>query len=502
MPESKEIPINYYNPASLNIAMWGKLITEGKWKPRDFDKIIIEFLYYALQGKVSRIMISIPPRHGKSTLISKIFCSYFLANFPNEQVILSSYSQGLASEFGGEVKDILNYYSDQTLLKVGLSTDSKAKNKFHMKQPFQGQMLSVGAAGSILGFGAGLFIIDDPIKNMAEAQSITLQEKLRSWFETTAKTRLQKRSNGLPPIMLVIAQRLHINDLQGQIKKNETVINARDALDLLKSGKTINSNVWVDITLSAICEDPENDLLCRKEGEVLWEEQQNYDTLMAAKKSMGSYLFNAVYQGNPTLRQGHIFRREWFYDEGEVTPNCIIDKSELPEDIPYMRYWDFAANGKVKNGIVIGDETSGVLTAYDGFTLYIVDLINGNFTPKQTNETFIRTALKDGKQTKIYIEEEPGSGSRILINSYKNNPQLKGWNIRPDKVKLAKNIRSFTLENMAESRRIKFVKAPWNNKVIEQLISFTGEDGNRDDIVDSITGSARMWTHKKTKIIL
>ena len=503
MSKVQDLPMNYYNPSSLNIAMWGKLITEGKWKPREFDKIIIEFLYYALQGKVSKIMISVPPRHGKSTLVSKIFCSYFLANFPDEQVILSSYSQGLASEFGGEVKDILNYYSDQTLLKAGLATDSKAKNKFHMSPPFQGQMLSVGAAGSILGFGAGLFIIDDPIKNVAEAESDVLQDKLNSWFQATAKTRLQKRSNGLPPIMLVIAQRLHVNDLQGIIKKNEQYIDAKEALELLRDGKALNENIWVDLTLPAICENPEQDLLGRKEGEVLWPEQQNYETLMAARRSMGSYLFNAVYQGNPSLRQGNIFQREWFYDEGEVEPHCIIEKDELPEDLPHIRYWDFAANSKSKSkGMPRGDETSGVLTGYDGTTLYVLDLINNNFTPKQVNETFIRTAHKDGKNTRVFIEEEPGSGSRILINMYRNNPTLKGWNIRPDKVRGPKNIRSFTLENMAESRNIRFVRASWNTKMIEQLISFTGDDGERDDIVDSLTGSARMWVHKKAKIIL
>ncbi len=504
MTESKGIPVNYYNPASLNIAMWGKLITDGKWKPRNFDKIIIEFLYYALQGRVSKIMISVPPRHGKSTLISKIFCSYFLANFPNEQVILSSYSQGLASEFGGEVKNILNFYSDQTLLKVGLSADSKAKNKFHMDQPFQGQMLSVGAHGSILGFGAGLFIIDDPIKNVAEAESEVLQEKLNSWFQATAKTRLQKRSNGLPPIMLVIAQRLNVNDLQGIIKKNEPYISAKEALKLLEEGKSLNENLWVDLTLPAICENPEEDILGRKEGEVLWEEQQNYETLMATRRSMGSYLFGAVYQGNPSLRQGNIFKREWFYDEGEVQPNCIIERDELPEELPLQRYWDFAANSKTRKrkGIPRGDETSGVLTGYDGHTLYVIDLINGNFTPKQVNEQFIRTALKDGKHTRVYIEEEPGSGSRILINMYRNNSQLKGWNIRPDKVKGPKNIRSFTLENMAEGGNVLFVKNSWNTKMIEQLISFTGDDGERDDIVDSLTGSARMWVRKKTKIIM
>ena len=501
MEKSKDLPSNLYNPSSLNIAMWGKLITEGKWKPRNFDKLIIEFLYYALQGRVSKIMISIPPRHGKSTLISKIFCSYFLANFPNEQVILSSYSQGLASEFGGEVKDILNYYSDQTLLKVGLASDSKAKNKFHMEEPFDGQMLSVGAAGSILGFGAGLFIIDDPIKNVAEAESALLQEKLHNWFEATAKTRLQKRSNGLPPIMLVIAQRLHVNDLQGIIKKNEPVLDGKEALKILREGKVINENVWVDITLPAICEDPTKDLLGRKAGEVLWEEQRSYETLMETKKSMGTYLFNAVYQGNPHIRQGGIFKREWFYDEGEIRPNCIITKDELPPDLPHMRYWDLAANKKTK-GNIEGDETSGVLTGYDGQTLYVIDLINGNMTPKMVNDTFMRTAFKDGKQTRVYIEEEPGSGSRVLINMYRTHPKLKGWSIRGDKVRRAKSLRSFDLENLAESGNIRFVEHDWNGKMIEQLIGFTGIDGQKDDIVDSLTGSARMWLHGKTKIII
>ena len=110
--------------------------------------------------------------------------------------------------------------------------------------------------------------------------------------------------------------------------------------------------------------------------------------------------------------------------------------------------------------------------------------------------------MKDGRHVRIRIEEEPGSGSRILINSFANHPRLKLWNIRGDKVRGAKNIRSFALENLAESRCVKFVRAPWNNKMIEQLISFTGVEGERDDIVDSLTGSARQWTHKRTKIIM
>ncbi|RAP49295.1 MAG: terminase large subunit [Methanosphaera sp. rholeuAM270] len=490
---------NQYNPCTVNIALWGKLITNNEWKPRHFDKIIIEFLYYALQGRVSKIMLSIPPRHGKSTLISKIFCSYFLANFPNEKVILSSYSQGLAAEFGGEVKNIINFHHEQTILKAGLSQDSKAKHKFHMEAPYTGQMLSVGSTGSILGFGAGLFIIDDPIRNLAEAESFTLQEKLKGWYHGTAKTRLEKRSNGLPPIMIVIAQRLHVNDLQGIIKRTEDVITAKEALELLRNGETLPEHLWVDINFPAICEDAENDLLGRKEGEILWPEQMSKETLVNYRKSMGNYMFSSIYQGNPVSRDGTLFKREWFYDYEDNHPLCLIDKKDVPEGLPTMRYWDFAANGDTEKNLT-GDETSGVLTAFDGTNLYVLDVVNGHFTSRGVGEIFYKTALKDGKNTKIYVEEEPGSGGRILISSFQS--KLKGYSIKGDKVKTAKNIRSYQLEIMAESQNIKFVKASWTTKMIEQLINFTGKDGERDDIVDSLTGSARMWTKRKTKIII
>ena len=86
------------NHGLLGLGRWSILINNGYWKPRNFDLIIIELLQYAIQGRISRILLSVPPRHGKSTLISKNFVSYFLAHFPNEKVILTSYSQGLASD--------------------------------------------------------------------------------------------------------------------------------------------------------------------------------------------------------------------------------------------------------------------------------------------------------------------------------------------------------------------------------------------------------------------
>ena len=479
----------------LGIPRWSILINEGHWRPRHFDLLIIEILNYALLGRVSKILLSEPSRHGKSTLISKNFASYFLAHFPDDNIILSAYSQQLASEFGRQVKDIINTYGDLSPYKVQLADDSKANNRFNIQKPYRGRMLSVGAAGSIMGFGAGLFIIDDPIKNVAEAESKALQRKLREWIGGTAKTRLEKRKNGLPPIMIVIAQRLHLKDLHGIIKETEPVISANEAIEILRNGGTIDPNTWVDLNLPAICEDPEQDLLGRQLGEVLWPEQRDEDWLMAEKRAMGSYLFNAIYQGNPQERDGDIFKRIWFEDEITKKLTCTIPATELPEDIPLLRYWDFGASADA------GDGTSGLLSGWDGETLYFIDLVHGKYSSSKVLRTFPRITKKDGKKVTSKVEQEPGSGSKLLINKFRRSKELKGYRIRSDKVTLSKKVRAFDLESLAEDRKIKMVKAHWNNKVVDQLVAFTGEDGGEDDIVDTCTGSARHFLRPKRKVI-
>lgn len=483
-----------YNALYESIEEWSKLINP-QWTLRNYDKIIINFLYNAIIGNVTKILLSVPSRHGKSTLISKNFISYFLTQFPNEKVILSSYSQRLASDFGLDVKNIINNYSQYTKLKPTISTDSKAKNKFNLASPFAGRMLATGSSGSILGFGAGLFVIDDPIKNVAEANSPIIQERLQNWFYGTAKTRLEKRTNGLPPIMIVIAQRLHQRDLHGIIKENEPYIEAQTAIQKLKQGGQIPTDTWVNINFPAICTDPRTDLLGRQEGEVLWQEQRDYQWLMSEKEAMGSYLFNAIYQGEPEAKEGDLFKRSWFYDDYGKS-KVIIKLKDVPKDLPLIRCWDFAASGKQ------GDETAGVLTGYDGNTMYVLDLVNGAFTAAQSDKTYIQTTYTDGKHVQSYIEQEGGSASKMLISRYRRNKKLRGYFIRTKKPRGNKAVRSYSLRSLAEFGRLKIVKAPWNEKMIHQLIEFTGEEGYPDDIVDSLTASCNHWVRAKNKIII
>ena len=466
----------------------------NSWHIRDFDIKIAELIDAAIDGRVSKILLSVPSRHGKSTLISKYLASYFLSYYPNDHVILSAYSQSLASQFGGQVKDIINYYGESlSPYHVRLSTDSHAKNKFNLAG-YDGQMIAVGANGSLMGFGAGLFIVDDPIKNVADADSETKQNNLREWFNGVVRSRLEKRTNGRPPIIIVIAQRLHLKDLHGIIKESSPYIDGMEAFNILDNGGTIPFNTWVDLNIPAICTDPTNDILGRKPGEVLWPYQRDYEWLMNEKKEIGSYLFNAIYQGRPQERDGNIFRREWFMNTDTNEIYRQLGPDEYPYDLPHMRYWDFGASGKK------GDATSGALTGWDGTNLYIQNINSGKYTASQVLNTFETTALKDGTSVKIRIEQEPGAGSKLLINQFRRNPTFKHYNIRGDKVKLKKNVRSFNLEALAEAGRIYWLGGEWNIDIIDHLVSFTGQDGKPDDITDSLTGSCNIWRRPKRKI--
>lgn len=481
----------------LGLGRWSILINNGRWRPRHFDILIIELLQYALQGRVSKILLSVPRRHGKSTLISKNFTSYYLAHFPDDNVIISSYGQLLASDFGRDNKTILDSYGHLSPYNVKLAEDSKANNKFKLRKPYVGRLLAVGAKGSILGFGANLFVVDDPLKQ-EEANSQTRQEKLREWFMGTAKTSLESRPNGLPPIMIVIAQRLNVNDLHGIVKENEPYIEAYDAFNILRNGGTIDPNTWVDLNLPAVCEEPERDLLGRKEGEVLWPEQRDEVWLKAEKSAMGSYLFNAIYQGKPTEREGPIFKREWFFDENEkIHPHLLTNSNFLPEKLNEIRYWDFASSEK-------GDTAAGMRNAWNDEKLIFRGLVHGKFSAGQMLHKYKTTTINDTPDVVSVIEQEPGSGSPLLIKRLKQEPELKNHTIKKDKVTNSKLDRSFDLEVLCESKRVQFDTDKMSineiKKVIFEWIAFTGEDGGEDNITDTCTGAARHWKKRVTSL--
>ncbi|NPV54526.1 MAG: phage terminase large subunit [Firmicutes bacterium] len=238
-------------------------------------------------GRIHRLMVFIPPRHGKSFLCSRLFPAWYLINNPDKRVILCSYGASLALNFSRRAREIVREYGPW-LSGINLAGDSKAADQWGIKG-HEGGLIAAGVGGPITGHGGNIVLIDDVIKNIAEADSQTYREAIWEWYASTLRTRLEPQAG-----LAIIMTRWRHNDLAGQL------------LDEMESG----GERYEILKFPALAE--EGDPLGRIPGEPLWPERYGKEELEALRASQGSYLFSAIYQQTPRRAEGNMFRREWF----------------------------------------------------------------------------------------------------------------------------------------------------------------------------------------------
>lgn len=170
-------------------------------------RLIARHLEAVERGDITRLMITMPPRHGKSMLASEFFPSWYLGRNPSHYVATAAYSQELADDFGRKVKNLIDSDEFAAIFPgVGLADDSRAAKRFHIKseQPGtwtkdggfeyattqRGAYYAVGVGGPLTGRGAHLLLIDDPVKNREDAESAAVRRKIQDWYTSTAYTRL------------------------------------------------------------------------------------------------------------------------------------------------------------------------------------------------------------------------------------------------------------------------------------------------------------------------
>ncbi len=260
-----------------------QIVTDGKYLIPKHINLIDKYLVGAALRKHRRLIVNMPPRHGKSELISKYFPFWYLGLFPCHRVILTSYEATYAASWGRKVRDLIAEQG-QKLFNLELADGSTAIQNFTLKTG--GSMNTAGAGGAITGKGADLLIIDDPVKNDSEANSQTIRDNTWDWFASTAFTRIEP--NG---VIVIIMTRWNEDDLAGRLIANY-------------------SEDWTVIKLPAIAED--DDMLGRRHGEALWSERFSLEQLNDIKKQIGSHWFNALYQQSPSQLGGTIFKRSYF----------------------------------------------------------------------------------------------------------------------------------------------------------------------------------------------
>lgn len=232
------------------------------------------------------LVLSVPPRHGKSRECSIDFPAWYLGRNPMREVIISSYSADLAHDFGGKTRDKVD--SDWYKLifpNVRLKEDEKAKGRWSTNKG--GGYVATGVGGAVTGRGADVFLIDDPIKNAEEASSLVMRDKVWEWFKSTAFTRLHPKG-----VMIIIMTRWHLDDLVGRILADPEF-----------------EPMTKVIEFPAIATRSDN---FRKQGEALWPARYPLPALENIKTVVGPYVFNALYQCSPILTDKQEFKPEWY----------------------------------------------------------------------------------------------------------------------------------------------------------------------------------------------
>lgn len=230
-----------------------------------------------LQGRTGTdvLVLEVPPRHGKSLLISQYLPAWFLGRYPDRRVILTSYGAEFARSWGRKARDLVVQYSEW-FGDVRVNDAQSAAVDWETNHG--GGMITAGVGGPVVGRGADLLIIDDPMKNAEEAMSETIREKQWDWWQSTLSTR---REPGAKTI--VIQTRWHQEDLIGK---------------LLKASESGEGDKVTRLRLPAIAE--ADDPLGRHEGVALWPERWSLDKLKERRLTLGSFWWSALYQQRPT----------------------------------------------------------------------------------------------------------------------------------------------------------------------------------------------------------
>ena len=260
-------------------------LSKGRWIPYPYLLILSRWLVDLAMGRRKRIIVSMPPRHGKSELISRWFPAWFLEHFPQKRVVLCSYGAALAARHGRWVRNAIQGYASS--LSVRVRDDHGAANDWETTEG--GGMISAGVGGPITGSGMDIGIIDDPIKNRKEADSDTIREAIKEWYTSTFFTRLEPGAG-----IVILMTRWHEDDLAGWLQA-----------EMKKDGEQFDI-----LCLPAIAE--EDDQMEREVGEPLCPWRYAADVLENIKRTVGSRDWWALYMQKPSPAEGTILKRQFW----------------------------------------------------------------------------------------------------------------------------------------------------------------------------------------------
>jgi predicted phage terminase large subunit-like protein len=457
-----------YKAAQNCFLAFADIMKKGDLKVVAFHEVIASAFEDLAMKRNRRLIVSCPPRSGKSMLAS-MFVAWLLGRDQMTQHIIASYGQQLSGKFH---KDTVGYLKHPEFRKIfsdwkGFSPDSK----YDMLGG--GYILPTSVGGVLTGFtagttnitspGVGAMIVDDPLKDSTSTAAL---EALESWWGEQASTR---RTNNW--CQMVIATRFHQHDLHGVLMEADGIYDKDD-----------NPGGWRWVNIAGLIETAEQaaeDPLEREIGESHWPSNTAFsvDMLMAQKKTMGSFAFSALYQGSPVAAEGQIIKDSWI---------SRIPLSECPEfDLTWLAV-DCAFSEKE-----LADETAicvaSISHRFPG-KVYIRDMITGRLGfPDLIAKVKHLYAFY---RPRVLCIEKAASG-QSLIQMLKKEAKIPIEEMKPLR---SKTIRLQAVAPLLEFDRVKLVEAEWIDPFVREITAFPFV--KHDDRTDAFTWALTYYSMK------
>ena len=475
---------------------------QAGWVHDDICRRLEKFSQDVAEGRSPRLMLLMPPRHGKSELASRMFPPWHLGHQPDHEVIACSYNVSLAMSFSRKVKEVIEDPVYESIFPTRLHPDFKAAEEWAIKG-HRGGYVAAGVGGGITGKGAHILIIDDPIKNAEEAQSADLREKLWEWYTSTAYTRLAPGGG-----VLVIQTQWHDDDLAGKLQMAMASDPDADHFEVIKYPAIAEADEWYDPGTQEILRiehdapealddtspeyadaaleraqaaghDCQRLQYLRTKGQALHPARYDRKRLLQIRRTLPTQWWSALYQQNPVPDEGLYFTKDMFRRAPAPRPHdCYVQVA-----------FDFAISEKQQNDYTVG--TVSLLDSDD--VLHFVDRVRF----KSADADFICKAIvglcKKWHNPSLQLGLEDGQIYRAISAPLKR--EMARQRVYPSMQLLKpitdKQARGRTLQGRMQQGLVSFAsEAEWYDSMRTEMLRFP--NGVHDDQVDSAAWNAIM----------
>ena len=410
-------------------------------------QLIIDKLESVERGEILKLAIWAPPRHGKTLLADILYPLWFLGRNPQKSIITITYGQQLSDDIGRRVGNMMRDPIHRAIFPECRLADNAASMR-RFSTTLGGHYYAVGRGGPITGRGAHLLLIDDPVKDAAEARSEVFRRGLHEWYSSVARTRLQPGG-----AIVLISTRWNEDDLPGRLLREA----AGEDLQVLR------------LPAIAECDDS-----FRRAGEALWPAKFPLETLQQIRRDVGDATWASLYQQRPSAASGTIFRREWFHYYGEP-----------PRFKRIVQSWDCAYKTGAENDYSVCT-TWGV--AENG-CYYLVHYWRGKVEFPELKRRMCWLA-SEYHPNQILVEDQ--SSGQSAIQELRSETALPIVAVKVDRDKIS---RARAVTPLIEAGKV-FLResAPYLPDYLDELAAFP--TGVHDDAVDSTTQALNFIRHQ------